>query len=262
MSYYPILSAPGCTGFTTLCNFAPNNWEVRGIQKQFINLTWTDSLRWHSIAIGELDRGEMLTFTRSDIDIYVPSEAIPLLSLGLKPLPSICDKLPILPNITYLPAWRSTLGLRSAISSTSYQGELDPFPSSGSLLSFSPFIQYGDSVENYLLLLNIEENPHSRNSLLEIFDAAVPSKIKKSIVIKNNDLSIIRLDELYFGFNDLPVIICKSMTGIPLYFSKTSDGSFLSLEHSHPPASHAIHGNRWNSQRKIKSNWFSRLGGI
>ena len=86
-------------------------------------------------------------------------------------------------------------------------------------------------------------------------------KIKeKTIDVKNNDATIIPLDGLEFSSTDLPLIICRDMSAIPLYFSKTSDGTFLSLEHTHPPASYVIHGNRWAAQKILKKIWFSRTG--
>jgi hypothetical protein len=260
MSFYPILSAPGCTGFTTLCNFPPNNWEDKSQQKKLINLTWAEENYWRSITLGELDFGSMLKISRSDLNAHLPIAALPLLSLGLMQLPSRSDILPDIKNRSKLPAWRATLGLMTSLASTCYQGEIDPFSSTGSLLSFAPFIQYGEDIENYLLLINLEKSPQSRSSFIEIYDSANPSNIKNKIEVKNNNISVIFLNNLNFRPDQLPVIICKNMSGIPLYFSKTRNGAFLSLEHTHPPASYVVHGNRWDSQKILKMNWFKKLG--
>jgi hypothetical protein len=48
------------------------------------------------------------------------------------------------------------------------------------------------------------------------------------------------------------------MAAIPLYFSMDQEGQHLSLEHTHPPASLVIHGNRWAVQRSIKENWITK----
>ena len=48
------------------------------------------------------------------------------------------------------------------------------------------------------------------------------------------------------------------MAGIPLVleFAKTK---MLSLEHTHPPASFVVQGERFKVQSEIKYNWFNTL---
>jgi hypothetical protein len=260
MSFYPILLAPDCTGFTTVCNFPPNDWEIVYKEAKLINLTWTDGNYWHSETIDELKFGSMQTFRHTDVENYLPIGVMPLLSLGRESLPKRSELLPSTLKETFLPAWRATLGLMSPHASTCYQGELDPFPMPGSLLTFAPFIQYGDEVTNYMLFLNLEKSPKSRSSNVEIYSISDPKIIKGTFKVINNNISVVNLDDLGFSHVDLPVIICKGMSGIPLYFSKNRDNSFLSLEHSHPPVSFVVHGNRWNAQKLLKEKWFSSLG--
>ena len=40
---------------------------------------------------------------------------------------------------------------------------------------------------------------------------------------------------------------------------KEKDKSIMTLEHTHPPASLVLHGNRNAIQGQIKSNWFNKL---
>jgi hypothetical protein len=157
-----------------------------------------------------------------------------------------------------MPAWRATLGLSSNSAQTSYQGELDSFPSPGSLLTFGPFLQFGSRIENYLILLNLEISAVSRVSELGIFDTTELVS-KGSYKIRNNAVNLIPLDGHGFGLKSLPLIICKDMSGIPLYFSCTQDRGFLSLEHTHPPASLVVHGNRWEAQKLLKKRWFTKI---
>lgn len=261
MTFFPILSAPGCTGKTTIYNFPPNNFEDWRRKPLTINLTWADEDHWRSVSLGELAFGSMQSYARSDLAAHLPSnDVLPLLSLSSKPLPFTCEILPTSTPSCSLPAWRATLGLTTNYAATSYQGELDPFPVPGSLLTFAPFVQFGENIRNYMLLLNLESCPKSRSSILEIYNSAVPELIKGRFEVRSNSISIIKLDCLGITPKQLPVIICKDMSGIPLYFSKTADGSFLSLEHTHPPASYVIHGQRWDAQKLLKSNWFARLG--
>lgn len=259
MSFYPILSAPGCSGQTTVYNFAPNNWEKVSKCTRLVNLTWASDGAWHSIVLTELPFGSAETFSRKNVCPHLPADILPLLSLSKDPLPRRSTNLPSVMHSTAMPNWRATLSLHSGVASTSYQGELDPFPDSGSLLTFAPFIQFGSKVENFMLFVNLENSPLLRTSALEVHDSAEPSCVKQSIFVRNNSISAISLDDLYFGSDTLPIISSKGMAGIPLFFSKTSDGSFLSIEHTHPPASYVIHGERWGAQKAIKKKWFDKL---
>jgi hypothetical protein len=49
------------------------------------------------------------------------------------------------------------------------------------------------------------------------------------------------------------------MAAIPLYFSSAMDGAYLSLEHTHPPASLVVHGRRWEAQKMLKNRWFAKV---
>lgn len=260
MSFYPLLAAPGCTGQTTLCNYPPNNWEDTRKEVRCANLTWAQDGVWHSVKLGELNFGAMQAYTLADVAEYVPDGALPLLSLASTSFTLCSESLPAVMHGTNMPNWRATLGLVSPLASTCYQGELDPFPAPGSLLTFAPFMQFGAGIENYMLFLNLEKNPKTRTSIVEIYDGAKPAHCLGSAEVRNNAVSVVSLDCLGLGPEDLPVVICKGMSGIPLYFSKTVDGAFLSLEHTHPPASCVIHGKRWDAQKILKTEWFARLG--
>ncbi len=257
MSFYPILSAPGCTGLTTLYNFPPNNWEDMRKERRLVNLTWAQDGAWRSVTLGELAFGEMQAYIRADLAAHVPEDALPLAST---PFPERSESLPTGMHGTNMPNWCATLGLVSPLASTCYQGELDPFPVPGSLLTFAPFMQFGVGIENYMVLLNLEKSAQARTSTVEIYDSAVPGRYYGSFEVRNNAVSDVSLDDTGMGAADLPVITCKGMSGIPLYFSKTTDGAFLSLEHTHPPASYVIHGKRWEAQKILKNDWFAKLG--
>jgi hypothetical protein len=261
MSYYPILKVPDCVGSTTLFNFAPNNWERVERQKRYINATWAEGNIWRSLCIGTLAVGDSCTLSAADIlmDSLV-SEQIVFLSLTTKALQSKSQELPTIEThpFTSVPAWRATLRLSTLNATTCYQGEIDPFPPKSSLLSFCPFIQHGSSVENLLVLVNIEKSPVSREALVEVIDASSMAK-KGEFKILNNDVTTISLNDLGFSESDLPLIICRGMSAIPLYLSRTKDGTHLSMEHTHPPASIVVHGCRWEIQKSLKNYWFSKV---
>ena len=260
MSYYPMLNAPNCKGWVTLCNFAPNNWEITTSGEKYINVTWASGDVWRTQLIGKLEPGQMRKIVASELDALVPKLVLPLLSLSSTVLPPTSEKLPLTEQkTTAMPAWRATLGLSTDTASTSYQGELDPFPAIGSLLTFGPFLQFGSSIENYLIFLNIERSPVERAAVVEIFDAE-SMRSRGKMTVCNNRANVIELNRLGFGESELPVVVCKGMSGIPLYFSATSDGRCLSLEHTHPPASLVIHGKRLEVQRMLKKRWLARAG--
>jgi hypothetical protein len=260
MSFFPVLAAPGCTGHTTLYNFPPNNWEDGSKERRLVNLTWAEEGAWRSVTLGELDFGGIHAYTRADVAAYVPDDVLPLLSLASTPFPEHSENLPSGMPGTHMPHWRATLGLVSPLASTCYQGELDPFPAPGSLLTFAPFMQFGEDIENYLLFVNLEKSAKARTSIVEIYDSAAPAQCHGSFEVRNNAISVVSLDGAGIGPENLPIIVSKNMSGIPLYFSRTVDGTCLSLEHTHPPASYVIHGKRWEAQKLLKDDWFAKLG--
>jgi hypothetical protein len=258
MSYYPLLKAPGAQGWTTLCNFSPNNWEAKQRQQQFINVTWASNGHWVSRALGVLAPGAFRTIHAVELADIVPADALALLSLTRTPPPAESAVLPKLDTAqTSVPAWRATLGLATPEAQTSYQGELDAFPPQGSLLTFGPFLQFGEGIKNHLILLNVENSPASRSAELEIY-AAATLELKGMFPVGNNAANSVSLDELGFEPGDLPLFICRGMAAIPLYFSSAMEGAYLSLEHTHPPASLVVHGRRWEAQKLLKSRWFAK----
>jgi hypothetical protein len=75
MSYYPILSAPYCTGKTTLYNFPPNSWESADKCDQVVSLTCIKDGLWHSKIIGKLKYQEYKVVDYSDIVDLTPDGA-------------------------------------------------------------------------------------------------------------------------------------------------------------------------------------------
>lgn len=118
--------------------------------------------------------------------------------------------------------------------------------------------QFRPGVRNYLLFVNLEKSPSSRESTVEIYDAATAG-LRATFAVRNNAISSIPLDDIGFAASGLPVIICRTMAALPLYFSSTEHGSLLSLEHTHPPASYVIHGRRWDAQKLLKERWFAKV---
>jgi len=259
MSYFPILSSPYCIGRTTLHNFSPNNWETFDRKKKFVNLTYSKDGFWTSKLIDELQYGKSKIIDFVEISSLMSHDTLPLLSLTKEPLPETSKVLPELsPNLCSYPMHRATLELVSKSSTTSYQGEINPFPIKASMLSFSPFLQFGKDFENFVLLMNLEKNASSRSVDLEVYDVSSRS-LKKTQKVFNNQLNIVSLNEIDFNSQNLPVLVCRDMSFIPLYFSSFRRGNSMSMEHTHPPASFVIHGERFKIQKNLKDYWFSIL---
>ena len=258
MSYFPIISAPKCVGRTTIFNFPPNNWEFTSAESQLVNLTWSEGDIWRSVTVDEIPYGCIRSYESSDFSSYLPLCSLPLLSLSSHSYPDISKLLPPTQHTNIIPTWRASIELHSSTALTSYQGELDPFPVPSSLLTFSPLIQFHESISNYLILLNIEKSPVPRNSLLKLFKCKDDCPLG-AFEIFNNSITTICLDDLSLHPEDLFVGVISDMSAIPLYFSYSTFGDCISLEHTHPPASYVIHGKRWQLQSQLKKLWFSKL---
>ena len=115
------------------------------------------------------------------------------------------------------------------------------------------------NIKNYLIFLNLESKPCSREGSLKFSTVKQPELIIKDTKIKSNSCNFIDLNNLNIEDDELLVCYSKSMSGIPLFLSFSNDDRTMSLEHTHPPSSFLIHGNRNNLQRIIKENWYNFL---
>lgn len=265
MPFYPLFSALENSGFVQLANFAPNNWEkVTNGLKNIFSLV-TDGQIWRVSNLGKIPENEFRNFKTEDFslnksskknDIFI--EELVLLDMRNGFLSENLIELPYSDLLTtHWPEWRATIGFNSENSRVSYQGEINPTPSKATLLTFHPFIQFED-IKNYFIFLNIEKSPVFRWSEIDIFLSGSGEKIDTK-KIRNNSANIIPLDDYGFTSQDLPVFYCKSMAGIPFGFGKSISSGMLSLEHTHPPGSFTIHGDRLLSQRNIKADWAKYL---
>lgn len=266
MSFYPLFNLNENKGFVKLANFPPNDWEKRvplGIKNVYA--FHTKGQQWQVDDLGIIPENEFRAFTTPDF-LTVNGEVIEgtrieelvLLEMRMDILPGQLDELPSsgLPS-THWPEWRATIGFKAEHSMVSYQGEINPTPPKATLLTFHPFIQFED-IRNYFVFVNIEKSPVHRWSEIEIYHSGTGNKVD-SKKVRNNAANIIPLDDYGFSPEDLPVFYCKSMAGIPFGFGKSISTHMLSLEHTHPPGSLTLHGNRMFAQRDIKLGWINHL---
>lgn len=258
--FYPLVSVLGLEGWVDLFNFGPNDWQGAREKPAVISLIYPDAAArlWRSTALGRLAPGENLRVTTDEVPPEALATGVSFLFPSWEPLPSTMPSLPT-ERIwtTSTPAWRSTVGLRTDRCRVSYQGELEPFPDKGSLLSFHPFIQFG-GVRNYLLALNIQGRPETAPARLEVHD----SRTRRLVDVRplaRNGATVIPLDDYGFGPTDLPAFVSREISAVPFGLGIAHDGSMMSLEHTHPPASFFLHGERWRQQALTKQAWFARL---
>jgi hypothetical protein len=260
MAFFPLANTSKAAGYCTLHNYPPNNWEPIEECQKFVWAMYSDGKNWITKNLGQIGIGESITLNYNDIYQVGATNSQPLILLQFRktPLPEL---LTVLPDHEFLynkiPEWRATVGFALNKSQTSYQGEINPFPAKASLLTFHPFIQYQD-VNNYFLFLNAEKSPVFREEEIEIYEGNSKKYIDR-IKIKSNSVNLIPLDSYDFSAEQLPVFICRSMAGIPFGLAVSQDKQMLSLEHTHPPASFAVHGERFKVQGEIKRQWFNIL---
>jgi hypothetical protein len=257
--FFPLMKTQNLIGFLDLTYFPPNNWENRTKKPMNLYAFWPTGEFWSTEKVGMIEFGETRRFESVDHEeklmsglcLIYPTEQDFDEQVSKLPGEAIWD--------SRIPEWRATTGFKNAKSQTSYQGEIFPLPNKASLLTFHPFIQYGE-VENRLLVLNATQTPEITESDILLYDSRSGSK-RGSGKVNTNSLTTIQLDEFNFAPNELPAFVIPSMAGIPFGLGVSKDGNMLSMEHTHPPASLVLFGNRFAVQGSIKKKWFGHLLG-
>ena len=258
--FFPIiLSNEIFKSSTIVYNFPPNNHEGIALKKRYLTVIWMKDDLWHTYLLRELDPCDVAEVKYESLKKIVPAGIFPVLSLTDSPLETTLKNLPLntLPFTT--PCWRASICLQRAASSTSYQGEIAPFSPKGTLVSFSPFIQSESNIKNYFILLNIESEPINREANVSFCLLRRPENILATSKLVSNNCNIVDLDCLDIEQEDILICYSRNISGVPLFLSYSDDDSTISFEHTHPPASLVIHGNRLESQALLKRNWFKVL---
>ena len=256
--FFPLMKTPNLNGFCDLVYESPNNWENRIHKPISLYLLWSNGNRWVSKKISEMNYGDEIRLVTNDIDEKCLATGLALIYPSLEPIEPELSTLPSR-KVWYseIPAWRNTSGFYNEFTQVSYQSDIEPLPSKASLLTFHPFIQFGDVVNN-LLVLNVTNDPKIQSGKISMFNSFDKSFIADSL-ISTNSLTTIPLDVYSFKPTDLPVFYSPEIAGIPFGLGIAKSGKMLSLEHTHPPASLVLHGNRRAIQGKIKKSWIEKL---
>ena len=256
--FFPLMKTPNLNGFCDLVYESPNNWENRIHKPISLYLLWSNGNRWLSKKISEMNYGDEIRLVTNDIDEKCLATGLALIYPSLEPIEPELSTLPSR-KVWYseIPAWRNTSGFYNEFTQVSYQSDIEPLPSKASLLTFHPFIQFGDVINN-LLVLNVTNDPKIQSGKISMFNSFDKSFIADSL-ISTNSLTTIPLDVYSFKPTDLPVFYSPEIAGIPFGLGIAKSGKMLSLEHTHPPASLVLHGNRRAIQGKIKKSWIEKL---
>jgi hypothetical protein len=256
--FFPLMKTPDLDGFCDLVYESPNSWENRINKSVSIYLLWSDGEKWNSYKLREMQHGDYVKISTRELDKKYLKTGLALIYPSIDKLATTMDKLPSR-KVWYseIPAWRNTSGFSNQHTQVSYQADIEPLPPKASLLTFHPFIQFGEVINN-LLVLNVTSDPKIQNGEISFFNSIDKSFVAKAD-ISTNSLTTIPLDTYNFKPTDLPVFYSPSIAGIPFGLGIAKSGRMLSLEHTHPPASLVLHGDRRGAQGKIKKSWIEKL---
>jgi hypothetical protein len=252
------MKTPDLDGFCDLVYESPNSWENRINKSVSIYLLWSDGEKWNSYKLREMQHGDYVKISTREFDKKYLKTGLALIYPSIDKLATTMDKLPSR-KVWYseVPAWRNTSGFFNQYTQVSYQADIEPLPTKASLLTFHPFIQFGE-VKNNLLVLNVTNDPKIQKGEISLFNSMEKNFVAKS-EISTNSLTTIPLDIYNFKPTDLPVFYSPNIAGIPFGLGIAKSGRMLSLEHTHPPASLVLHGDRRTVQGKIKKSWVEKL---
>jgi hypothetical protein len=108
-------------------------------------------------------------------------------------------------------------------------------------------------------VLNISKDPTIKESTINLYNSA-NLELRGDAKVKTNSAICIPLNDFKFTPNELPLFISPNMAGIPFGLGVSHDGQMLSMEHTHPPASFVLFGDRNSMQSRIKKTWFKKTG--
>lgn len=258
MTFFPFLRNDIFSSQLDLHCFSPNSSQPFLSSNLHLYLAWSDGHFWQIRFLYEINNNESIRISDSLVDVFdIPEGRLVLLFFSECTLPNTLQSLS---NVSFdfrsLPVWRATISLNiNSHISTSYQGEINCFRPKSSFLSFSYL--YQPQLSNYMFFLNLESSPSVIEHELLLSNCITPG-INSVVSVFTNCLNVIPLDN-YIIDDNLYSFSSQTLSGIPLFIASDDNKTFLSMEHTHPPASNFLHGNRWSLQSTLKKNWFKRI---
>ncbi len=258
-TFFPVLKVNGYEGKTTLHNFSPVASRSIDPCTRYVNATWSDGELWRTQHLQDLAWGNSLSIFERELQSLPTGNSSIWLSLSKHKIPGVTLTLPKFISVpSVLPSWRASVSLCTRSAEANYQGEIFPFPNPSALLSFGVLSQRAAASINLLIVLNLEKSPTFREAPLEFFSSLDLRKLGEHTIVSNS-VNVIDLKRFQIPEEEIMVVACKTMAGIPLYFSNCQYSGAISLEHTHPPASFACFGDRFNVQRSLKTRWLGML---
>jgi hypothetical protein len=259
MHYFFLAKVPGLEARTTLCNFAPTD-DVPAPPESWAHVLWSDGRCWQFRALSRIPAGQALTVSEKDLAGIVPDDASPFLCIHPERLPETADSLPRSNHMDTQPLWRSNIQVVAPTTSASYQGE---YPKAmlgiavGTLLSIGPMHQRGPKVHTKLVLPNMRDDPRHGPATLK-FIGLRSHALWGTAPVARNRVNVVDLDDLPCDPADPLTVVSDDITGVPLYLSHTDDFGQLSFEHTHPPVTMMVFGDRDRYQKHMKRWWLGR----
>ena len=239
-------------------NFSPNNWEAYRESRKNIFLCRRREQYWENLLVADLRVDESFQLDAFDYMIHDEELAAVILTRGL--LENKTAGLPSTASETSYPEFRCKISVRLDNSISSYQGEMVTFPTgSASSLFFDFMPQVAEQIDRYLVLLNFERSPLIRTGELIVSEVSLHSnevKFVDNFEVLSNSVTVIPLNSLKAQIAFDSCLMFNSNIGlIPYFVAHSREDEVLSFEHTHPPSSLVVLGNRFGVQKTIKQSW-------
>lgn len=255
--FFPLLNLPELDCKVSLINASPNDWELEA-SDAFVHVAQVKDGAWSVRCLTQLPVGHHFVVSSEEHFSSRAEDSVAVVFLAPEELAGNYRNLPN-PGLrtTSLPQWRASICLNRKGARACYQGEIEPFASRGTALSFHPFIQPRPFV-NFFLGINIEVAAEHRPAQVHISRANDRALIATHSVVSNSAF-LLALDNYGFSQQDLPVIWSADLSMIPSGLGWDPRSGQMSWEHTHPPASMTVFGRRWEHQALVKKEWFAAL---
>lgn len=261
MHYFFMARIPGFESRLTLANFPPSDAFSTWPSSQVAHVVWSDGNSWQFRPLATIPAGQTHVVTKADLPAEI-GDASPFFCIHPGELPRSAASLPRSDHMRSTPDWRGNIQIVGKGTSASYQGE---YPQSmlaierGTLLSLGPLHQQGEGFTSKLVLPNMRDNPAIEECELKFFGMR-SQRLLGTAKVKRNSVSVVDLSPYPSTPSDPLCIVSSEITGIPLILTHTDDADEMSFEHTHPPITMTLFGDRLQYQRHMKSWFIGRIG--
>ena len=107
MAFFPLLNTTIATGFTTVHNFSPNNWENQSRDIKTVWAIYSDGTKWQTKKLDTLEIGSSKTYYYNDLVKVLDSKFQPLILLQLRKSPFVTTWIHSLNKNMLLPTHQS-----------------------------------------------------------------------------------------------------------------------------------------------------------